>query len=110
MTFKIAVGQVPSLRGDNKANTDTHVRAIEAAGRLGVSYLVFPELSLTGYEPDLAENLAFTIYDNRIGPLIDSAVRNQVFVVVGAPLAARPLPHIGAIIMTPAGEFPRIQK
>jgi predicted amidohydrolase len=48
LNFKIAVAQVPSLRGDIEANIETHIRAIKAASQSGVSYIVFPELSLTG--------------------------------------------------------------
>src|SRR5262245_53260102 len=56
--FKIAAAQVPSVRGDIDANIAIHAAAMAAAARHGVTVLVFPELSLTGYEPDLAAELA----------------------------------------------------
>lgn len=52
--FRIAAAQIPSRRGDIDANLATHATAMAAASRHGVSVLVFPELSLTGYEPTLA--------------------------------------------------------
>ena len=51
--FKIAAAQVASVRGDIEANVATHAAAIQAASERHVSVLVFPELSLTGYELDL---------------------------------------------------------
>ncbi len=54
--FRVAAAQVPSQRGDVERNVATHIAAIEAAARHGVSLLVFPELSLTGYEPSMLRN------------------------------------------------------
>ena len=56
--FRIAAAQVASARGDIVGNIAAHTAAIEVAAALGVSVLIFPELSLTGYEPDLATELA----------------------------------------------------
>jgi len=50
-SLKIAVAQIPSVKGDVEANTKTHLTAIAKASVEGVNYIVFPELSLTGYEP-----------------------------------------------------------
>src|SRR5262249_42743510 len=52
--FKIAAAQFASVRGDLAGNILTHAAAIAAAADQRVSVLVFPELSLIGYEPDLA--------------------------------------------------------
>ena len=56
--FKIAAAQVASVRGDIARNIAAHAAAIEAAANHDVSVLVFPELSLTGYEPELAAEVA----------------------------------------------------
>ncbi len=58
--FKIAAAQVASVGGDITGNIRTHAAAIGSAAERGVSVLVFPELSLVGYEPDLADELAIT--------------------------------------------------
>lgn len=47
--FKIAAGQVASVRGNIARKIATHAAAIETAVKHGASVLVFPELSLTGY-------------------------------------------------------------
>ncbi|WP_158700975.1 carbon-nitrogen hydrolase family protein [Phytohalomonas tamaricis] len=102
--FKIAVAQVPSVKGDIACNIATHLQAIAVAGAEGVSVLIFPELSLTGYEPELAAALAFTCDDSRLAPLIEAARAHNLYIIVGAPLAGDPLPRIGALIVSPTGE------
>ncbi len=87
--FKIAAAQVASVRGDIDRNVATHATAMAVAARCGVSLLVFPELSLTGYELDLAADLAMTPEDPRLEPLRDLARRHRIEAVVGAPLKNR---------------------
>ena len=101
---KIAVAQIPSIAGDVTANIATHLIAIERAAQLGVSYVVFPELSLTGYEPELASTLAFTLDDPRLQPLIDAAISYNIYIGIGAPLRAEGGIHIGLLILTPTGK------
>ena len=101
--FKVAVAQITSLKGDVEKNIETHLIAIAKASSLGVSYIVFPELSLTGYEPEIANDLAFTLDDFRLKPLIDAAIKNNISVGVGAPLKSGGLPKIGLIIISQLG-------
>jgi len=103
--LKIALAQVPSRRGDLTANIDTHLAAIACAGREGVGCLVFPELSLVGYEPALAAEMALLPDDSRLAPLVEAAVTHRVHVVAGAPLAREcGKPAIGAFIFHPEGD------
>jgi len=104
-SFKIAVAQVASIKGNVDKNISTHLKAIEKASVLGVSYIVFPELSLTGYEPKIAKKLAFSDGDLRLKPLIDSAIKNHITIGVGAPLLSAELPQIGLIIISPSGRI-----
>jgi predicted amidohydrolase len=59
----LAVAQSASTRGDIEANVETHVRFAETARRHGARLSLFPELSLTGYEPDIATNHTLTPCD-----------------------------------------------
>ena len=99
----IAVAQTPSIAGNVSANIEIHVEAIHSAAAEGVSLLVFPELSLTGYEPELAAELVFTTDDSRLWPLTDAARQSGMTVVVGAPLSTDELPRIGALVISPDG-------
>jgi predicted amidohydrolase len=98
--FKIAAAQIPSVRGDLEANIATHAAAIAQAASRQVSVLIFPELSLTGYEPHLARDLAMTPQDDRLAPLVALARRHAIAAVVGAPLEhSADKPALGAIVL-----------
>ncbi len=101
--LKISVAQTSSVKGDVSSNIRTHLDAVETAGGLGVSYIVFPELSLTGYEPELSGELAFSDNDPRLTPLKEAAAAYRIHIVAGAPLKNGGLPYIGELIFTPAG-------
>jgi predicted amidohydrolase len=101
--LKIAVAQITSIKDNVDENILTHLEAIKKASVLGISYIVFPELSLTGYEPEIAKHLAFSNDDIRLKPLIDSAIKNNIQIGVGAPLLSDGLPKIGLIIISPSG-------
>jgi predicted amidohydrolase len=103
--FTIAAAQIPSVRGDVSANLAAHDAAVSAAAASEASIVIFPELSLTGYEPDIAAALAFTVDDERLNPLRRLAERHQITLVVGAPVrSGSDKPAIGAFVITPAGE------
>jgi predicted amidohydrolase len=102
--FKIAAAQVASVRGDLAGNIRTHAAAITAAAERGISVLLFPELSLVGYEPELAAELAITAADERLTPLAALARHHQMAVVVGASLRnAGTKPSLGAILFAADG-------
>ncbi|MBM4267414.1 MAG: carbon-nitrogen hydrolase family protein [Deltaproteobacteria bacterium] len=99
----LAAAQIVPIRGDVGANLAAHVRAIHAAASEGARVLVFPELSLTGYELDLGERLAFTADDARLAPLRDLATAKQITLVVGAPVRLGEKLHIGAFLLSADG-------
>jgi predicted amidohydrolase len=102
--FRIAAAQVPSIRGEIGRNIETHIAAVKAAAAMGVSVLVFPELSLTGYEPELAATQALAVDDTRLSPLSDLAQRYRMHLVVGTPLVnGNGKPGLGAILFGPDG-------
>ena len=100
----IAAAQSRSVPGDIDVNIERHLQFLHVAADHAVGLIVFPELSLTGYEPTLAKHLAMTPRDERLRPLDETARRQGITIVVGAPLAAgRGEPYLGAIAFTPAG-------
>jgi len=108
--FKIAVAQIPSIKGNVDINISAHLNVIHKAGIKDVSIIVFPELSLTGYEPELAKSLAFTPSDSRLTSLIQAAKDYKMYIVVGAPLKTENLPQIGAMIISPEGKISTYSK
>jgi predicted amidohydrolase len=72
---------------------------------------VFPELSLTGYEPDLAAELALTPDDSRLEELRALARKHEMELVVGAPLVSGAAkPFLGAIVLSASGETQSYRK
>ncbi|MCD0449704.1 carbon-nitrogen hydrolase family protein [Actinocorallia sp. API 0066] len=85
-TLRVGAAQVPSAPGDVRRNARTAAEVVRRAGELGVRLVVFPELSLIGY--DLAavrdrENVV-TADDVRLDVLRDTARAAGVTAVVGA--------------------------
>ena len=97
----IAVAQSCPVAGDVQANLEEHLRLARVAASEGAQVVVFPELSLTGYELALAHALAFSKDDARLSPLLDLAVAESVMLIVGAPLEIGARRHIGAFIVSP---------
>ncbi|MEL7249518.1 MAG: carbon-nitrogen hydrolase family protein [Bacteroidota bacterium] len=61
--MKIALAQCQPKAGDVAYNSEQHRNWIRKAQKAGADLVVFPELSLTGYEPDLAAELAVELTD-----------------------------------------------
>ncbi len=97
----IAVAQTCPVRGDVQANLEEHVRLARVAAAEGAQVVVFPELSLTGYELGLANRLAFAEEDPRLSSLLDAAASHALTLIVGAPVRIGPRLHIGAFILCP---------
>jgi predicted amidohydrolase len=99
--FKIAAAQSVSIRGNVQENIERHRRLIELAAENSVQCIIFPELSLTGYEPNLADTLAFTADDKRIDSLREVAEKYKMLIIAGAPYRAKSGLYIGAFIIFP---------
>lgn len=81
--MKIAVAQINPVKGDIPANIDLHISMIELAQ--GADAIFFPELSLTGYEPELAHQLSTTIDDNRLDIFQEISNKNNIIIAAGLP-------------------------
>jgi predicted amidohydrolase len=77
----IAAAQPLTLSYDVAGNAERHAQAVRVAG---ARVVVFPELSLTGYELD-AEAVAPD--DPRLAPLVEAAADTHTTVLAGAPVA-----------------------
>lgn len=103
MIRALAAAQTIPVRGDVDANIEEHIRLAHAAAEADANAVVFPELSLTGYELDLAGELAFSETDQRLEPLVKLAASRRVTLIVGAPARIESRLYIGAFILTPDG-------
>ena len=106
-TLTMAAAQSISIAGDLAANIDRHLRFIEVAAEQGVELVVFPELSLTGYEGEVAAALAIDPQDGVMQPLRDLARELGVTAVVGMPIRLTPSSAvvIGALVLGADGSL-----
>ena len=86
----LAAAQSISIAGDVPANIERHLAFMRVAAEHGVQWLLFPELSLTGYEPTLAAELAIHPQDAALLPLREMARALRLTAVVGMPLRLAP--------------------
>ncbi|MBK5003644.1 carbon-nitrogen hydrolase family protein [Pseudomonas sp. S32] len=93
--------QLASLKGDVPGNVQRHVACIEQAAHVGAQLVVFPELSLTGYQPTLARQAALPLSSTRLDPLQAACDRLGVTVAVGLPLPTPNGIRIGMPIFSP---------
>ena len=56
--LRVAIAQIEPVLGDLDANLDKHLEWIERAQEAEVDLIVFPELSLTGYDVGARATLA----------------------------------------------------
>lgn len=85
-TLTVAAAQSLSIAGDLAANIAAHLRFMTVAAEHGVELLVFPELSLTGYEGQLAADMAIDPQDAVLQPLRERAQELGINAVVGMPI------------------------
>lgn len=100
--MKLCAVQLAALRGDLAGNLRRHLYCIEQAGRAGAQLVVFPELSLSGYEPALAQALAQTADSVWLEPVQMLCDQLGVSVALGLPLQAASGVQIGMPILRPA--------
>jgi predicted amidohydrolase len=96
--LRIAVAQPPCVAYDVAANAEAHAAAVRSAD---ARVVVFPELSLTGYELDAP---AIRADDPRLGPIADACAQTGAVALAGAPARAEDGPsHIGILAIGAAG-------
>jgi predicted amidohydrolase len=99
--MKICVVQTRPVKGDIPANIDHHKKLIDLALSHGAGTIIFPELSLTGYEPELAKELATTQDDKRFDIFQKISDTSQVTIGVGAPTKSNTGTCISMILFRP---------
>ncbi len=99
--MKLSVAQICSLPGNITSNLAMHVDVVHRAVELGAEVVLFPELSLTGYEPTLAKRLAVRPDDSRFDVLQALSDSHSVVIGAGVPLAVLAGVEIGMLVFQP---------
>ncbi len=103
--MKIAVAQSRPIIGPVERNLAGHLSLIDVAVRYGALLVVFPELSLTGYEPRIAASLARMPDDQCFACLQTTADQSGVSIAVGVPTLGHRLPRISTLLFRPMSEI-----
>jgi len=84
--MKICVTQTRAIKGDIAVNIINHKKFIDLALSHGADTIIFPELSITGYEPELAKELATTPDDRRFDDFQKISDAGQITIGIGVPI------------------------
>ena len=99
--MNIAIAQIKSLKGDISSNIEKHIKCIELAHSVKANAIFFPELSLTGYDAQLAKNFAATPEDTRFEVFQQLSDQKQITIGVGVPTNTKNGIKISMIIFQP---------
>ena len=100
----LAAAQTKPKRGDIDANLLDHYRLVKLAAENGAQLIVFPELSITGYEREDALQLAFSENDSRLDYLKKLATENNITIIAGAPIQIESNLFLGEFCIAPNNE------
>ncbi len=97
--LRIAAVQCVSHPGDIAGTAAEHAAQIDDAADGGAAVVLFPELSITGYEPDLIDlhGIRVTPDDPRLRPISRVCQQRRVHALVGGPTPGGTLPQIGTL-------------
>ncbi len=84
--MRICIAQTKPIKGNIQKNVEIHKRIIDLAAFNNVDVIVFPELSLTGYEPELAERLSTSKDDVRFDEFQKISDFKKIIICVGVPI------------------------
>ena len=99
--MKISVAQTRPIKGDISKNIDSHKKLIQLAISHKTDAIFFPELSLTGYEPELARDLATNQDDIRFDDFQTISDTNKITIGLGIPTKTNSGIEISMIIFQP---------
>lgn len=102
--MKIGVAQVQSHPGKIQKNIEIHKKWIACGISKRMDFIAFPELSLSGYEPKLADELAIDPYDLLLDEFQTISDQGSLIFGVGAPTRSKGGVLISMIIFQPYKE------
>lgn len=104
MTPRFALAQTTPAAADLSANLAQHLELAGRAADAGAGLVLFPELSLLGYELEQAAELACVPGDERLAPLRELAAARRLTLVAGAPLRRAGRLELAAFVLEPGRE------
>ena len=99
--MKICIAPTQSLKGEIRENIKNHLQMIVNAVKSDADLIIFPELSITNYEPDLAKELATDIENILFDPFQELANKNGITIGIGMPTKTSDGINISMLIFQP---------
>lgn len=99
--MKICLAQYKAIKGDIKNNLDNHARMIHMAADHGTHLIIFPELSVTGYEPTLANKMSIDADDNCLDNLQEISNTKNIVIGAGMPVNSQAGITISMLVFEP---------
>ena len=99
--MKICIAQTKSEKGNIQRNIENHLEFIERAIILQADLIIFPELSITNYEPNLAKELATDIESNIFSPFQEISNKKGITIGIGMPTKTTYGINISMLIFQP---------
>jgi predicted amidohydrolase len=99
--MKLIAAQISSAAGNLDKNLEKHLDIIHQAARLSADGIFFPELSLSGYRPSLAQVMAIEPDDERLEVIQKWSDHYGMFIAVGVPTKGKKGIEISMIAFQP---------
>lgn len=99
--MKICAAQTRPVTGNIGKNISRHLDFIGKAASYGAEFILFPELSLTGYEPSLGQKLAVHSGDSRFDIFQQICDSKNITAGVGVPVRQNGGTSISLIFFQP---------
>lgn len=99
--MNIALAQIASEAGDLTRNRTKHLHFCQKAATHGADFVLFPELSLSGYEPALAAQCAVTLEPTQWHDFQCLSDQSRLTIAIGVPLKQMQGIEIALLIFQP---------
>lgn len=99
--MKICIAQTKPIKGNISANIEAHLELIELALTINADAIFFPELSLTGYEPELAKKVAIKQKDTCLDIFQETSDKHNIIIGLGLPTINESKIRISMIVFQP---------
>ncbi len=100
--MKIALAQIKSIRGNISLNKGKHLFWIKKAIGNKSDLIVFPELSMTGFNPSLAKDLALDLNDCFFNDFQEKSDDFKINIMIGMPTVHKEGIRISTIVFEPS--------
>ena len=99
--MKICIAQTKSEKGKVQENIQSHLKIIDRAIKLNSDLIIFPELSITNYEPELAKEFATNIENSIFDPFQELSDNKEISIGIGMPTNSISGINISMLIFQP---------